>query len=50
MRFIHKDVECSPCEMRICPQPSHICMDNIKVEDVLHELDMLFETVSGVTK
>jgi lipopolysaccharide heptosyltransferase II len=49
-RVIHKDVECSPCEMRICPKHSHLCMDNIKVEDVLRELDILFETTSGVTK
>lgn len=49
-RVIHKDVECSPCEMRICPQHSHLCMDNIKVDDVLHELDILFQTVSGMTK
>jgi len=36
--------------MRICPKHSHLCMDNIKVEDVLRELDILFETTSGVTK
>jgi lipopolysaccharide heptosyltransferase II len=49
-RVIYKDVECSPCEMRICPQSTHLCMDKIKVEDVLLELDAIFGGTAGVIK
>lgn len=49
-RVIYKDVECSPCEMRICPQSTHLCMDKIKVEDVLLELDEIFRSAAGVVK
>jgi len=41
-RVIHREVECSPCEMRVCPQSSHLCMDRINVSDVLCEADALF--------
>ncbi|HJO48004.1 MAG TPA: glycosyltransferase family 9 protein, partial [Candidatus Scalindua sp.] len=49
-RVIHKEVECSPCEMRICPQSTHLCMDKIKVSDVLCELDALFGSMAGMAK
>jgi len=49
-RVIHKDVECSPCEMRICPQSAHLCMDSIRVEDVLYELDALFRSMAGIAE
>ncbi len=49
-RVIYKDVECSPCEMRICPRNTHLCMDQIKVEDVLCELDILSERVKNIVK
>ncbi len=49
-KVIHKDVECSPCEMRICPQNTHLCMGNIRVEDVLYELDALFGSMAGVAE
>jgi len=41
--MVRKDVECSPCEMRICPRNVHLCMDKIRVEDVLCELDKISE-------
>lgn len=46
-RVIHKEVECSPCEMRICHRNAHICMDKIRLEDVLFELDILSGRVSN---
>lgn len=49
-RVIYKDVDCSPCEMRICPQSTHLCMDKIKAEDVLFELDAIFGSIAGVVK
>ncbi len=49
-RVIYKDVECSPCEMRICPRNTHLCMDQIKLEDVLLELDILSERVKNIVK
>ena len=49
-RVIYKDVECSPCEMRVCPRDTHLCMDMIKVEDVLCELKTIFESTVGVVK
>ena len=49
-RVIRKEVECSPCEMRICPQSTHLCMDKIKVSDVLCELDALFGSMAGIAK
>ncbi len=49
-RVIYKDVKCSPCEMRICPQSTHLCMDKIKAEDVLFELDAIFGSAAGVVK
>ncbi len=49
-RVIYKDVECSPCEMRICPRNTHLCMDKIRVEDVLSELDIVYERVNNIVK
>lgn len=49
-RVIYKDVECSPCEMRVCPRDIHLCMDMIKVEDVLCELKTISESTVGVAK
>lgn len=49
-RVIYKDVECSPCEMRVCPRDIHLCMDRIKVEDVLCELKTIIESTVGVVK
>jgi len=49
-RVIHKEVECSPCEMRVCPKSTHLCMDEIKVSDVLCELDALFGSMAGMAK
>ena len=49
-RVIHKDVECSPCERRVCSRDIHLCMDKIRVEDVLSELDKLTEIVENIVK
>lgn len=49
-RVIHKDVECSPCEKRICSLNTHLCMDKIKVKDVLYELETIMENTVGVVK
>ncbi len=49
-RVIHKDVECSPCERRVCSLDTHLCMDKIGVEDVLCELDKLTEIVGNIVK
>jgi ADP-heptose:LPS heptosyltransferase len=49
-RVIYKDVKCSPCEMRICPQSTHLCMEKIKVEDVLFELDVIYRSATGIVK
>jgi hypothetical protein len=49
-RVIHKDVECSPREKRICSLNTHLCMDQIGVEGVLCELDILTEGVGNIVK
>ncbi len=42
-------MDCSPCEMKVCPQGVHLCMDKIEVEDVLLELDAIFGDIAEVT-
>ena len=34
-RFIYKDIECRPCERKICPKNNYECMDNISVDEVM---------------
>jgi len=49
-RVIRKDVECSPCEKRICSLDTHLCMDKIQVEDVLYELEIIMKNTVSVVK
>jgi lipopolysaccharide heptosyltransferase II len=49
-RVIRKNVECSPCEKRICSSDTHLCMDKIQVEDVLYELEIIMKNTVSVVK
>ena len=37
VKFVYKDIECKPCENKICPKKKHECMDQITVEEVLEK-------------
>ncbi len=38
---VYKDIECSPCEEKVCPLIHHQCMEWIEVEDVLQAFESL---------
>ena len=35
VKFLYKDIECRPCENKVCPKAKHECMEAISVDDVL---------------
>jgi heptosyltransferase-2 len=39
--LIYKDVECKPCERKICFQRNHLCMEDINVEEVINKFDKM---------
>jgi ADP-heptose:LPS heptosyltransferase len=38
LRIFHKPVECGPCELAVCNQSSHKCMDIITVDEVFESI------------
>ena len=34
VRFVYKDVNCRPCELKVCRKKRHECMDQITVDEV----------------
>ena len=41
VRFVFKETECKPCELKVCLKQRHFCMDDITVEEVMGEVDKL---------
>ena len=39
-KIVKKDLDCMPCMKRTCPLKTHECMNLIKVEDVLKEINL----------
>jgi heptosyltransferase-2 len=40
--IVRKELECSPCMKRNCPIKTHECMKSITEEDVLKEVEKIF--------
>jgi len=38
---VKKNISCQPCKHRVCPKPSHYCMEEIVVSDVQNAIDVL---------
>ena len=45
VKFVYKDIECKPCENKICPKKKHECMDQITVEEVLDKFKEIHEGI-----
>jgi len=41
VRFVFKNTECKPCELKICRYQKHDCMEQINVADVLEKIKEL---------
>ena len=33
--LIRKDLECSPCQRKVCPLGHHLCMRSIEIDEVV---------------
>jgi len=43
VKFVYKNVNCKPCELKTCPRPTHECMDSITAEEVFEK----FKEIAG---
>ncbi len=39
VKFIYKDIDCRPCENKVCPKEKHECMELITVDEVIDVLE-----------
>lgn len=45
VKFVYKDVECRPCELKVCRKEKHECMDTIKPEEVIKSIKEIDEGI-----
>lgn len=43
VRIVNRPVPCSPCEERICPLPSQVCLEEITVDEVFRAVEEMLE-------
>ncbi|MEK6777655.1 MAG: lipopolysaccharide heptosyltransferase I [bacterium] len=48
-RVLHKDMDCSPCLKRSCPERTHACMEAITVEEVFQEVKQMIVKLGSDT-
>ena len=44
-RVIQKDMDCSPCLRRSCPERTHLCMEAITADEVFQEVKQMLTTI-----
>ncbi len=49
-KIIRREIECSPCKKRICPEGHHLCMKNIDAELVIQSLTEDIERIKSCQK